>query len=59
MVLEGLDGVGRHRRELETAPGVVVLDVDEWGRAVVNRLIATDPQAYLNPRWAPGTPLEP
>lgn len=55
LVLEGLEQVGRHRRELKTPQGLVVADVDEYGRVVICRLISTDPSVYLDPRWSPGT----
>jgi hypothetical protein len=49
-------GVGTRRRvELSIPGGWVIADIDAGGKAVISRLVATDPQAFLEPHLRPGS----
>lgn len=57
LVLE--DQTVRHRMRKHLLPdgGVVLACVYDYGDERISRLDATDPQLYLAPELAPGTPL--
>lgn len=57
VVLAGWGSDGARRVELPIPGGWVIADVDADGKAAIHRLVATDPRAYLEPRWRPGSIL--
>jgi hypothetical protein len=57
VVLAGFGAEARHRVERPIPGGWLIADMEPGGKAVINRLITTDPQAYLEPGWRPGSVL--
>ncbi|HSW09958.1 MAG TPA: YlzJ-like family protein [Bacillota bacterium] len=57
VVLAGWGSDAARRVELPIPGGWVIADVDADGKVAISRLVATDPRAYLEPRWRPGSIL--
>ncbi|WP_031514465.1 YlzJ-like family protein [Desulfofalx alkaliphila] len=59
LVLEGIEPqFNNKQREVKIGSSTLIVEDSAWGSSRVVRLISTNPNDYLNPRYTPGTEIQ-